>query len=66
VYVLANRLRNNTQTQITDVELSTRFGHSGAWTQRMTVRHLHSANSENPTARAHPKTINSDEEKKFI
>jgi hypothetical protein len=32
----------------------------------MIVRHLHSGNSENSTARRHPKAINSDKEKKFI
>jgi hypothetical protein len=66
VYVLENTLRNNTQIQITDVELSTLFGHPGAWAQRMIARHLHSANSENPTARGRPKIINSDREKKFV
>jgi hypothetical protein len=46
VYVLANTQRNNMQIQITDVELSLLFGHSGGWTQGMIARHLHSANRE--------------------
>jgi hypothetical protein len=66
VYVLANALGNHMQIQITDVKLSTPFGHSGGWAQGMIARHLHIANSENPTARWPPKAIDSDKEKKFI
>jgi hypothetical protein len=66
VYVLANTLRNNMQIQIIDVELSTFFGHSGGWAQEMIARHLHSANSEHPTACGGPKAIDSDKEKMFI
>jgi hypothetical protein len=64
--MLANTLRNNMQIQIIDVELSTFFGHYGGWTQEMITRHLHSANSENPTGRGRPKAIDCDKEKKFI
>jgi hypothetical protein len=43
VYVLANTLHNNMQIQITNVELSTLFGHSGGWVQGMIARHSDSA-----------------------
>jgi hypothetical protein len=52
--------------QITNVELSTLFSHSSEWAQRMIARYVHSANSENPTARGRPKAINSDNKKKLI
>jgi hypothetical protein len=54
------------QIQITNVELSTLFSHSGEWAQRMIARCVHSANNENPTARGHPKPIDSGNEKKLI
>jgi hypothetical protein len=54
------------QIQITDVELNTLFGHSGGWAEGMIARHLHSANSENPTEDGRPKAIDSDKEKKHI
>jgi hypothetical protein len=55
MYVLVNMLRNNMQTQITGVELSTLFDHSGGGVQGMISLCLHSPNSENPTARGRPK-----------
>jgi hypothetical protein len=63
-YILADTLCNNMQIQITYVEISTLFGHSGGWAQGMIARHFHSAHSENPTLRGRLRAIDSD--KKFI
>jgi F0F1-type ATP synthase membrane subunit c/vacuolar-type H+-ATPase subunit K len=59
-------LRNNMQIQTTGTQIGTLFGYSGGWAQGMIARHLHSANSENPTARGCPKAIHSDKEKKLM
>jgi hypothetical protein len=53
------------QIQITDPQFGTLFGYSSGWAQGMISRHLHSPNSENPTARRRPKAIDSDKEEKF-
>jgi hypothetical protein len=66
MYILANALRSNMQIQITNVKLSTLFGRSSGRAQGMIAWHLHSANSENPTARGRRKTIDSDKEKKIM
>jgi hypothetical protein len=54
------------QIQITDVELSTPFGHFGGWAEGMVARYLHSLNSENPIALGRLKVIDSDKENKLI
>jgi hypothetical protein len=51
------------QIQITDVEISTFFDRSGGCAQGIIAWHLHSANSENPTARGRLKAIDSDKKK---
>jgi hypothetical protein len=50
VYVSAKALSNNMQIQISDVESSMFFRHSGGSAQRKIARHWPSLHSQNPTA----------------
>jgi hypothetical protein len=66
IYVVANALKNDKDTQVSDPELNALFGRSGGWAQAVIARRLRQLNSEKPIARGRRKLAESDMEKKVI
>jgi hypothetical protein len=66
VWLLATAIRQEFSIDVTDVELSQLFGHSGGWAQGMIARHLHHTQAEVPNPRGRPRLVESDREKKLV